>query len=117
VSDADDAMRYERIEPMSREDALERLKLPDGPAKARALLSLAFHDPDWRWVQNLCLDAMTNSDAGVRGTAALCLGHVARIHKQLDLDRVLPALQQLQDDPEIGWRVKDAIDDIDTFID
>lgn len=40
---------------------------------------------------------------------------VARIHRQLDLDRVLPVLKHLESDAEIGWRVRDALDDIDVF--
>jgi hypothetical protein len=60
---------------------------------------------------------MTDGDAGIRATAALCIGHVARIHRVLDLDRVLPALQRLQSDPEVGWRVADVIDDIESFLD
>ena len=110
-------MSFEAIEPISRELALERLQKEDGTTRARALVSLAYYDPDWRWVQNLCLELMTDADAGIRATAALCLGHIARIHKMLELDRVLPALHHLQDDPEIGWRVADVIDDIDVFLD
>jgi len=110
-------MRYEPIEAMSRQAALVLLALDDGPTRARALLALAYFDEDWRWVQELCLELLTDPDAGMRATAALCIGHLARIHKQLDLDRVLPALHVLQDDPEVGWRAADVIGDIDTYID
>jgi hypothetical protein len=52
----------------------------------------------------------------VRGMSALCLGHLARIHRQLDLDRVLPILHGLEADQDIGWRVGDALDDIESFL-
>ena len=52
----------------------------------------------------------------VRAMAALSLGHVARIHSQLDLDRVVPALTALVTTDIVGSRARDALDDIDVFI-
>jgi hypothetical protein len=52
----------------------------------------------------------------MRGLAATCLGHVARIHKRLDLDLVLGALVPLKSDPVIGGYVRDALDDIKFFL-
>jgi hypothetical protein len=109
-------LTFESVEPISREVALARLRELDGLTRARALVSLAYHDPDWRWVQDLCLRLLNDPDVGMRGIAVLCLGHLARIHGQLDLTRVLPALRRLRDDEEVSARVADAIDDINTFV-
>jgi hypothetical protein len=60
---------------MSRSE-LERLIGSDS-AIIQGLLSAAYYDPDWRWVQNL---------NGIRSNATMCLGHLARNHGQLDIE-------------------------------
>ena len=81
-----------------------------------ALLSAAYYDPDWRWVQGVCLRFLHHTDVGARSNAATCLGHIARIHKNLDLDLVLPKLLALRGDPAIRPRVDDALEDIRFFM-
>jgi hypothetical protein len=81
-----------------------------------ALLSAAYYEPDWRWAQNLCLDFLSHDDRALRGLAATCLGHVARIHRQLDVDVVLSRLATLKTDPFIGGSVQDALDDIRFYL-
>ncbi len=81
-----------------------------------SLLSAAYYHPNWRWVQGVCLRFLDHSDVGVRSNAATCLGHIARIHKNLDLDLVLPKLLPLKGDPAIGPRVEDALEDIRFFL-
>jgi len=81
-----------------------------------ALLSAAYYEPDWRWVQGICLRFLDHADAGVRSNAATCLGHIARIHKQLDIDLVLPKLLALRGDTAVGPWVEDALADIRFFL-
>jgi len=80
------------------------------------MLRLAFHDPDWRWVQDLCLRWTTDPDWQVRNGVVLALGHVARIHRRLDRDRVVPVLRTLSEDPRLKGTVDDALEDIDMFV-
>src|ERR1051326_2548243 len=81
-----------------------------------ALVGIAYYDPDWRWVQSYCLLFLNHRDADIRGLAATCLGHLARIHRVIDLNIVLPELKKLLKDPEIGGRVEDALSDIEIFL-
>ena len=81
-----------------------------------ALLSAAYYDPDWRWVQGVSLRFLDHADVWVRRTAATCFGHIARIHKTLDLDLVLPKLQVLRGDPAISSSVESALEDIHLFL-
>lgn len=81
-----------------------------------ALLSATYYDPDWRWVQERCLEFLDHNDRGVRALSATCLGHLARIHKKLDLELVLPHLAALKNDPQIGSFVQDALDDIKFYL-
>jgi hypothetical protein len=77
-----------------------------------ALLSAAYYDSDWRWVQGKCLAASRHPDSRVRWVAATCFGHLARIHHQLDLEVVLQRLTELKDDPPVKPSAQDALDDI-----
>jgi hypothetical protein len=74
-------------------DVIIRDLYSDDPERiSAALYSAAYHDPDWRWVQDECLRLLKHHDVGVRWTAATCLGDLALFHKTLDLPRVLPEL-------------------------
>ncbi|TME29876.1 MAG: hypothetical protein E6I66_10580 [Chloroflexi bacterium] len=108
--------RFQKVDPISRETAAKVFTEGGAEARAAALLSLAYHDPDWRWVQNTCLELFGDRSVEVRAMAALCLGHLARIHRSLDLERVLPALESQVDDPVVGPRARDALDDISVFM-
>ncbi len=92
------------------------LSLGSPAQKAEALLSLAYHDPDGHWVEELCLSLVDDLSPEVRGMAAMCFGHLARIHGRLDLDRVLPVLRRLAVDPLVAPRANDALDDIEVYL-
>jgi hypothetical protein len=111
-----EVLRYEEPEAMDRRTAELALRGSDSAAISRALLAVALHDPDWTWVQEHCLRLLSAADPDVRGLAATCLGHLARIHGTLDLDRVEPKLRELRKDPEVGGRAEDALDDIQQFM-
>lgn len=105
-------VEYHEIFPMDRA-GIERL-LESGNEKAiiDALLSAAFYERDWQWVQETCLRFLDHPAKWVRWNAATCLGHIARIHKKLDLEIVLPKLLAAKNDIEIASNVDDTLDDI-----
>jgi hypothetical protein len=109
-------MEYHEIFQMDRTD-LERL-LESGNEKAivEALLSAAYYDPDWKWVQGTCLRFLDHSDTSVRWNAATCLGHIARIHGQLDSEVVIPKLISRKADADIAASIEDALEDIKFFL-
>jgi hypothetical protein len=109
-------MQYKEILPMSRSELEAALESGNPAAIVDALLSAAFYDADWRWVQGICLRFLDHTDTNVRWNAATCLGHVARIHQILDLELVLPKLYLLKTDGAIGPCVEDALEDIRFFI-
>jgi hypothetical protein len=110
-------MKYEQPAPMSRADAERALQSPDPDELGAALLASALHDPDWRWVQEQCLHSLQHPSEQVRALALTCLGHVARIHGHLDMERVRPVLDALRAQPALAGRVEDVLDDIDMFVD
>ena len=109
-------IRYEAILPITWEQAAAELATGDASRTVNTLLSLAYHCPNWRCVQDLCVQYSRHQDVDVRGVAVLCFGHLARIHGVLDTGVVLPLLKELANDPEIGGWVQDALDDIRMFL-
>jgi hypothetical protein len=109
-------MLYREVQERDRQEIELLLRSPEKMDRLDALLSAPYCDPDWRWVQNRCLDFLSHADHEERGLAATCLGHLARIHKQLDIELVLASLAQHKDDPFVGSSVQDALDDIGFFL-
>lgn len=109
-------MRYHDVQPISREDAEGAFCTGDPKKICDALIRLVFHESEWRVAQEECMRFSTHADAAVRGLAATCFGHLARIHGTLDLKRVLPALKRLLADPVVSGRAQDALDDIEMYL-
>lgn len=85
---------------------------------SQTLVTLALYDTDWKKVEKYCLEFLVHPDAGVRSVAATCIGHLARIHKTLDLDSVLPALYRHLSDPGqwVAENADNALSDIEIFM-
>lgn len=99
-------------------DALEdALTSTDEKYLCDVLLSIALHHSDWEWAQNKCLEKLKSKSPGVRGLAATCLGHIARIHGKLDRGRVVSTLMAHLSDGLIAGQVEDALEDIGIFLD
>nr|BFE57987.1 hypothetical protein GCM10020063_025130 [Dactylosporangium thailandense] len=81
-----------------------------------ALLELTRHETDRGWIERLLLRLIDgDADVRLRALAVTCLGHVARQHRAIDRETVLPVLRGLLDDAALGGRAQEAIDDIETF--
>ncbi len=109
-------LSYEQPERASPGDVRTALAAEDHHAASRAMIGSALYYEDWRDVQALCLELLQHADRALAATAATCLGHLARVHGMIDLDVVLPALAQYQDEELVGPRVLDAIEDIQTYV-
>lgn len=105
-------MKYVSPGPFQRTSAEDALASADVKVVCEALVSVAFGSPDWRWAQDICLSFLRNESPDLRRLAATCLGHIARIHGQLDKEAVVLALRECLQDPDIFGQVEDALDDI-----
>lgn len=106
---------FSEVPRISRDNAHRAFSSGNAEEICGALVALTFHDPDLQWVQDLCISFLSNGDSRVSGLAATCLGHLARIHRRIDKEKVLGALRQHLADDEITGRVEDAMDDIEMF--
>ena len=111
-------MKYEAIEPINRDQAERLLANHDRETICRTLVRVATFEPDRHWAQSQCLRFAIHKDSFVRGVAATCLGHLARIHKAIDEDEVMPVVRQLlQDgDPQTRAIAEDTISDFSIYL-
>jgi hypothetical protein len=108
-------MRYEKPQPFSKAEAAAVFQRGEPREISEALIGLATNEGEWRWVQDAALRYIEHPDRDLRMTAATALGHLARLHGKLDVDRAIPALNKLLLDPRTAGRASDALDDIEMF--
>jgi hypothetical protein len=108
----DEERKHVEVTQRTREKIEEMLRSAVPELIREALLSAAYYDPDWRWVQTQCLRFLTHADVWVRRNAATCLGLIAVFHKKLDTNLVLAALQKAVEDPEVKPWAEDSLGDI-----
>ena len=90
----------------------------DTKVVVNGLLSLAFYSSCRQQVENICIYFSENSNANIKGIAILCFGHLARIHGQLDLKKIMPIVKSNLDNQNvfIAGHAHSAKDDIETFL-
>ncbi len=81
-----------------------------------ALVSISFYEKDWKWSQDKCLEFLLNANVIIAGMAAICLGHIARIHGKIEKNRVVNALKHKLSNKEIAGQIQDALEDIEIYI-
>jgi hypothetical protein len=111
-------MKYETIEPISKDRAERLLAKDDRETICRTLVRVAMFEEDRHWAQSQCVRFASHEDSFVRGVAATCLGHLARIHKAIDEDEVIPVVRRLlQDrDPLTRGKAEDTISDFSIYL-
>ncbi|HVS20303.1 MAG TPA: hypothetical protein VHD88_00570 [Pyrinomonadaceae bacterium] len=111
-------MKYEQVKPIDKTRAKKLLASGDREAICRTLVSVAMFESDRRWAQGQCLKFARHDVSFVRGVAATCLGHLARIHGAIDEDEVVPVVLGLlrDSDPDTRGKAQDALSDFSTFL-
>ena len=104
--------------PLTRERAAEILRGGDPVAMAHALVAIALNEPDRRWVQAECTRLSTHADANLRRLSAVCIGHLGRLHGEVDRAAAESLLRRLAADPdaEVRGGVEDALGDLEVFL-
>jgi hypothetical protein len=107
-------LRYEDPGLPDRAEALAAFGGDDSFLISTMIVGLALYDPDGEWIEEQCWHLAGHSDPAVRGTAGLCLGHVARRFRKVR-PRSWALVRELCDDPAIDDRPCDALDDMRHF--
>lgn len=109
-------MTYEELEPIARSDFQIEMASGDTYRMCTALVRAALYDSDRPWLEDLLATYLRHPEVAVRTVAATCTGHVARLHGEIDLERLVPLLRALESSEETLGAAQDALSDIDVFI-
>ncbi|SDZ21775.1 hypothetical protein SAMN05444365_107124 [Micromonospora pattaloongensis] len=103
--------------PATPADVLAAFDRGDLSGALDAMVGTALYgDGDWQELQELYLRLLHHEDHQVSALAATCLGHLARVYRQLDEARVVAALRRAQSIPHIRGTADTALDDIQVFL-
>ncbi|MFJ2365976.1 hypothetical protein ACIPIN_20095 [Pseudomonas sp. NPDC087697] len=81
-----------------------------------ALISIGLNEPDGVWAQNTCLHCLNSESENVASAAITALGHVARRHGQLEVEKVLAAFKLAKERfPSLEPVISDTLEDIELF--
>lgn len=111
-------LQYEEPTPLTHEEALRILREGSGEEIEHALVAVALLDEDFDFGLSVVLRCATSEQPGVRGTAILCLGHLARIHRRLPEHPVGDLVQAALEDENayVRGQAENAADDIEMFV-
>ena len=110
-------MRYEPIKPVSRADAERAACSADVEVLLRTVLAVALHD-ELDWAEAFCERFARHPEPGVRGSALLGFGHLARRFLQLNAARVQPLLEAglTDSDPWVRGQSEAAAMDVESLL-
>lgn len=103
---------------MSKGDIEFALRNNDPMTLSIAVLSAALHSHDAAWAESLCVQLAAHPDNNVRGNAILGFGHIARIHRKLNIESVRPLLEAALKDSNsyVRGQADSATDDVRHFL-
>jgi hypothetical protein len=107
---------FEEIPPVDKSQAEMAFEKGTTEEIVYSLLGTTLHGADWQWAEKWCLHFLESPVTDVRNTAIICLGHLARIHRNLHKAEVLNALSKYVSDPVFSGRIGDAIEEIEFFV-
>ena len=85
-------MQYQEIPELTRIEIENELKSQDTRRQITALLSAALYQPDREWVEDRCVRFLKSPSMDLKYAAIVSISHLARLHRQLNLERVIPLL-------------------------
>jgi hypothetical protein len=102
--------------PFSEAEAMMTSERPD--EVCNGLLSVTLYSRDLALAQSWCLRLAGHVSPEVRGLVATCIGHLARLHGQLDLTSAVETLRvlSLPYDATVAGRVADALEDVEQYL-
>ncbi|MEL6150147.1 MAG: hypothetical protein AAFU54_24010 [Chloroflexota bacterium] len=83
-----------------------------------ALVRLTFHSVDREWIESECIRLLDDPaiSVGTKQLAITCIGHLARIHRTLNIETVIPVLMKVATNSALAGYVDNALDDIELFV-
>ncbi|CRM17749.1 MULTISPECIES: hypothetical protein [Pseudomonas] len=108
-------MRYHDPD-LTHDESVTDLATGDVSKVTTALISVGLNETDCTWAQSVCLQHMRDDNEDIASAAIVAIGHIARRFGTLDMDKVMPALQQaMRKCPALSGVIGSAMDDIEMF--
>lgn len=103
---------------MCTEDVLEILNSNNYQLISTVLLATVFHEKDVNFCMNIIKASFKSENSSVRGTAVLCVGHLARINRAISEKFAIDILQSAFCDNNkfVIEQAENALDDIEIFV-
>ena len=111
-------LKFESIEPSSREEIESAISRDDPGELLYAVLSAALYSDDAGWAEDVCVRLSHHEHFNVRGNAILGFGHIARIHGKLTQRKVMPLIESaLKDESDyVRGQANSAAADVEWFL-
>ena len=81
----------------------------------QSLLRVALHEEDWAGRSTTSAASCSTPTPRSAPSPSSSIGYLVRIHRAIDVSRVLPVLYALQADSYVASRVRDTLEDIRQF--
>lgn len=108
---------FKPLDYLSNENVKEILESNEIEEIIRLPLSVGMNHPNWKYAQSLCVKLSEHNDVRVRANSIMGLAYIARTKGKLEKHIVKPiVLRALRENIEYKWFIKDAIHDINLFM-
>ncbi len=102
--------------PLSRADAEAALQSTDAAALGQTLIDIAYFEADGAWALAQALAFTRHADEDVANAATSAIGHIARIHRSLDMAEAILRLEELRANRGTREAARFALEDIAKFV-
>jgi hypothetical protein len=111
-------MKYQAIEELRQAEVEAAIARNEPSELSLAVLSAALYAEDAAWAEDVCVRLAGHAHERVRGNAVLGFGHMARLHRRLDEQRVKPLIAAaLQDESAyVRGQAEAAAEDVEVFL-
>ncbi|RWX03663.1 hypothetical protein [Flavobacterium cerinum] len=108
-------MIYDNYLFKSKEEVIGLLNTGSSENIITALIGAVNGIDDWFWLEGLCLNYLHHTDFWVSKTAINSLGDIARIHKVLNVEKVLSELKLIKEN-KLSGLIRETVLDIELFV-
>lgn len=85
--------------------------------KSGILLSALSDIDDIDWLENFYIQHTKSDNMNIAKLSLICISHLARMYGNINIDKVIPFLKELEkSNPEFMGVIQDVLDDIDIFV-
>ena len=108
-------MEYKEFNYSDKLELEKLLSSPNKETKIGAIIGMVNGVDDWVWVQEKLLEFIHDDDFWIAKNAIMGLADIARIHRNLDLDKVERALNEIKN-KDLEGIINSVKDDIEIYI-